>query len=130
MAETTDPITNVGQLIDMSIVKFITHVQGMGFARMNTLVKQLEVEQARIQMTRKDLSTAKRKYTLEENKKRHELYISTYVIESKIIDRIEIANSLKKLKGVKFGVDFASEPDRSAIVEFPKAADQDNKPKA
>jgi hypothetical protein len=88
----------IGQLIDAKPTEVVTYANELTYAECNGIVKLLEIELQRIILGRKQIT----------NSPRHENwlkdYTTTFVVEQKILDRLDLVTSVKIAKGVPLNV--------------------------
>lgn len=96
----------IGDYIDLPIVQFIEKCTLKSFAELNGMLQLMEAEQIEICALRE--SEAKKMGTISgagETGKEYELaftaFLTTFVLEQKIVDRIEVLKHLKQMKGVE-----------------------------
>ena len=89
-------VTEVGHLIDANIVDYITYINELTFSECNHTKKLLEME-----LHRTGLSRQKLLGQMEQGIDKIKDYITTFVVEQKILDRLEIAESVRRAKGIE-----------------------------
>jgi hypothetical protein len=94
---------DIGQIIDAKPTEVVTYVNELTYAECNGIVKLLEMELQRVSLGRKQIT----------NSPRHENwlkdYTTTFVVEQKIIDRLDIVTSVKIAKGVPLNVFYSNQ---------------------
>lgn len=92
-----DSVKEIGDIIDANILDFLSYLKDRNFNEANNLKQLLENELFRLRQARVVYAKQLVKDTKEENLA---YFIATYVLEQKILDRIELTSKYKQLKDV------------------------------
>lgn len=95
-------VSDADSFVDLPIVKFIMFIQGKSFAVVNLLGKQLEMALSHVLQTREQVERARGEMNRSEIENMHNMFITTFVVEKDIRNKLDILNSIKKVKGIKF----------------------------
>ena len=98
----SEEVKTIDNVVDMPIVKFINFLQGKSFATVNILGKQLEISLGEVLGVRASVERARGQMTAEQMEKAHSTFISTFIVEREIQNKIDILKSIQKFKGIKF----------------------------
>lgn len=98
-------ITNIQDIIDLSIVEFIEFIMSNTFSYNNSMSKLLDVELVRVQLLRHAVYTDMEQARLSENLSDYDTFrrnfVSTFIQEQRILDRLEIIKEKLKSSGIK-----------------------------
>lgn len=92
-----DSVKEIGDIIDANILDFLFYLKDRNFNEANNLKQLLENELFRLRQARVVYAKQLVKDMKEEDLAR---FISTYVLEQKILDRIELTSKYKQSKDV------------------------------
>lgn len=96
---------SIDQLIDANIVDAVEFIAEVKFSEANILTKSLEMELGRVRIMRDEIHSKMESsidsMDSEEYDNLSREFVKTYVIEGKILDRIDLCKKTMERKGIK-----------------------------